>query len=255
MPNFHIDQLPWRESKPRQKGFTMAMDKGFSLAQVENFLSVAAEYVDFVKLGWSTSYLTPNLAEKIKMYQSANIQVYFGGTLFEVFVARKQFDAYCRLCEQYGLGLVEVSDGSLDMPPDQKQHYIRQLKSNFTVLSEIGSKDSTKVMAPYLWVERILAEIEAGSFLVITESRESGTVGIYRPTGEVRSGLIDEILHAIPAEKLLFEAPHKSQQTWFIQLLGPNVNLGNIDPAEVIGLETLRLGLRGDTFHTFLTHS
>lgn len=252
MTNYEIPQLPERFQKPRQAGFTMVMDKGLALRQAEDLMSTASQYIDFVKLGWSTSYLTPNLDQKIKMYQQAGVSVFFGGTLLEVFLARNAFDQFRKLLDRFALSHVEVSTGSLDLAIEDKLDYIRRLKQHFIVLSEIGSKDSTKIMAPYLWVEHIRAELDAGSTLVITEARESGTVGIYRSTGEIRTGLIDEILHAIPAEKLLFEAPHKAQQTWFIKLLGPNVNLGNIDPNEVIGLETLRLGLRGDTFFDFL---
>ncbi len=252
MTNYQIPQLPDRLQKPRAAGLTMVMDKGLSLRQAEDLISVAAPYIDFIKLGWSTSYLTPQLADKVRLYQQAGVSVFFGGTLMEVFIARNAFDDFRRLLDRFALSHVEVSSGSLDLSLEDKIGYIRRLKSHFTVLSEIGSKDSSKIMAPYLWVEHIRSELEAGSTLVITEARESGTVGIYRPTGEIRTGLIDEILHAIPAEKLLFEAPHKAQQTWFIKLLGPNVNLGNVDPNEVIGLETLRLGLRGDTFFDFL---
>jgi phosphosulfolactate synthase len=253
MTNYEIPQLPDRLQKPRHAGLTMVMDKGLSLRQAEDLASNAAPYIDFLKLGWSTSYLTPNLADKVKLYQQAGISVFFGGTLMEVFIARNAFDDFRRLLDRFALSHVEVSSGSLDLSLEDKVNYIRRLKAHFTVLSEIGSKDSTKVMAPYLWVEHIRAELDAGSTLVITEARESGTVGIFRPTGEIRTGLIDEILHAIPADKLLFEAPHKAQQTWFIKLLGPNVNLGNVDPNDIIGLETLRLGLRGDTFFDFLS--
>ena len=253
MTNYEIPQLPDRLQKPRHAGLTMVMDKGLSMRQAEDLVSIAAPYIDFLKLGWSTSYLTPNLADKITLYQQAGISVFFGGTLMEVFIARNAFDDFRRLLDRFALSHVEVSSGSLDLSLEDKVGYIRRLKTHFTVLSEIGSKDSSKIMAPYLWVEHIRAELDAGSTLVITEARESGTVGIYRPTGEIRTGLIDEILHAIPADKLLFEAPHKAQQTWFIKLLGPNVNLGNIDPNDIIGLETLRLGLRGDTFFDFLS--
>lgn len=252
MLNFEIPNLPERARKPRKRGLTMALDKGYSIRQAEDLVAVAADYIDFIKFGWCTSYLTPNLKEKIDFYTRNDISVYLGGTLFEAFVVRGAFDDYCRLLDDLGLGHVEVSNGSIDMTLDDKLKYIAELKKNFFVLSEIGSKDGAKVMAPYLWVQHIQAELDVGSSIIITEARESGTVGIYRPTGEVRTGLIDEILHEIPSEKLLFEAPNKAQQVWFIELLGTDVNLGNIDPKEVIGLETLRLGLRGDTFHFFL---
>ena len=250
--NFVIPNLPSRDLKPRKSGVTMVMDKGLSLRQVEDLLSIGADYIDMVKLGWCTSFVTPLLKEKLAIYRKAGIPTYFGGTLLEAFVARKAFDQYRKLLDQYGMEYVEVSNGSIDLTNDEKLNYISTLAKNFTVLSEVGSKDASKVLAPYIWVESIRSELEAGSKWVITESRESGTVGVFRSTGEVRSGLVDEILHEIPADKLIFEAPKREQQVWFIKLIGTNVNLGNIAPEEIIGLETLRLGLRGDTFHTFL---
>lgn len=252
MTNFIIPDLPDRKQKTRNEGLTMVMDKGLSIRQAEDLMSTSSSYIDFVKLGWSTSYLTPKLNDKISVYQQAGVPVYFGGTLLEVFLIRNSFDEYRKLLDRYKLTHVEVSDGSVELTPEAKRKLISTLKNDFFVLSEIGSKDVKKVMAPYLWVENIQGELDAGSSIIITEARESGTVGIYRETGEVRSGLIDEILHKIPSYKLLFEAPHRAQQTYFIKELGPNVNLGNIDPGDIIGLETLRLGLRGDTFHTFL---
>lgn len=250
--NFELNQLPERSSKPRTNGLTMVMDKGLCIREAEDMLSVSGPYVDIVKLGFGTSYVTPNLEEKIKLYQHAGLGVYLGGTLLEAFIIRNRYNDFLQLLDRYGLQHVEVSDGSIQMDHDEKCRLIRELSSRATVLSEVGSKDAKKELAPYLWIELMQKEIDAGSWKVIVEARESGTVGIYRDKGEVREGLIDEILTKIPQDKIMWEAPMKSQQVWFIKLLGANVNLGNIAPNEVIALETLRIGLRGDTFHHFL---
>ena len=249
---FHLTQLPERSAKPRQNGITMVMDKGLSLGEVENFISMNEPHTDIVKLGFGTSFVSPNLIEKINLYHSANIPVYFGGTLFEAYIARNQFDDYLRLLDKTKITYAEVSDGSLDMHHDEKCEYIRTLAKNFTVLSEVGSKDAEKIIPPYEWIEQMETELEAGAWKVIGEARESGTVGIFRGTGEVRSGLVAEIIRKIPQDKIIWEAPQKAQQVWFIKLYGTNINLGNIAPNEVIPLETLRIGLRGDSFHFFL---
>jgi len=249
---FQLTKLPERSSKPRQNGITMVMDKGLSLGEVENFISMNEPHVDIVKLGFGTGFVSPNLIEKINLYHSANIPVYFGGTLFEAYIARNQFDDYLRLLDKTKITYAEVSDGSLDMPHEEKCEYIRTLAKNFTVLSEVGSKDAEKIIPPYEWIEQMETELEAGAWKVIGEARESGTVGIFRGTGEVRSGLVAEIIRKIPQDKIIWEAPQKAQQVWFIQLYGTNINLGNIAPSEVIPLETLRIGLRGDSFHFFL---
>ena len=250
--NYKLNDIPERSVKPRQSGLTMVMDKGLSLRQVEDFIEVAGVHTDIVKLGWATSYVTPNLKEKLALYRSAGIPTYFGGTLFEAFTIRNQFDDYRRVLEEFGMEYAEVSDGSMDIEHDQKCEYIRKLSEQVTVISEVGSKDAAKIFAPYKWIALMKAEIEAGSWKVIAEAREGGNVGIYRGTGEVREGLVDEILTQIPAETIIWEAPLKEQQVWFIKLIGTNVNLGNIAPAELIPLETIRLGLRGDTFDYFL---
>jgi len=250
--NFKLNNVPDRTAKPRDNGLTMVMDKGLSIRQVEDFLDVAGVHTDIVKLGWATSYVTPRLKEKLALYRSAGIATYFGGTLFEAFAVRNQFDEYRRVLDEFGMEYAEISDGSMDIAHDEKCNYIRQLAQQVTVISEVGSKDATKIFAPYKWIALMKAEIEAGSWKVIAEAREGGNVGIYRGTGEVREGLVDEILTQIPREKIIWEAPQKEQQVWFIKLIGANVNLGNIAPAEVIPLETIRLGLRGDTFDFFL---
>lgn len=252
---FQLTQLPKRSEKPRNDGFTMAMDKGLSVREVEDFVEVCGKYVDVVKLGFGTSYVTPDLERKLQIYQEAGIPYYFGGTLFEAYVIRNQFDDFRRMLSHYKASFVEVSDGSIDMSSEQKTVYIKDLAKDFTVLSEVGSKDSTKIIPAYQWVEMMKAELEAGAFKVIAEARESGTVGVFQDSGAARSDLVQEIIHFVPPEKILWEAPKKSQQVWFIKLLGSNVNLGNIAPREVIPLETLRLGLRGDTFFTFMQDS
>lgn len=250
--NYDISRLPDRSSKPRNAGVTMAMDKGLSLREVEDFMSVCSDHVDVVKLGWATSFVTPNLKEKIALYHEAGVPVYLGGTLLEAFIIRNQFEDYLRVLEKFGLRYAEVSDGSIELPHDEKCNYIHRLAKDFTVLSEVGSKDAEKIIPPYKWIQLMNKELEAGAWKVIGEAREGGNVGLFRSSGEVREGLVDEILTQIPFEKIIWEAPQKSQQVWFIKLLGSNVNLGNIAPNEIIPLETIRLGLRGDTFHTFL---
>lgn len=249
---FNLSQLPDRSSKPRNNGITMVMDKGLSLQEVENFLENGSNYTDIVKLGFGTSVFTNKLQDKINLYKSANIPVYLGGTLFEAYIVRNQFDDYVKLIEKLGITHIEVSDGSLDMNHDVKCNYINTLSKNFTVLSEVGSKDAEKIIPPYEWIEQMETELQAGAWKVIGEARESGTVGIFRGTGEVRSGLVAEIIRKIPQADVIWEAPKKEQQVWFIQLYGSNVNLGNIAPNEIIPLETLRMGLRGDSFHFFL---
>lgn len=250
--NYTINNLPERTTKPRQMGFTMAMDKGLSVREAEDFVSIAAEHVDIVKLGWATSYVTPNLKDKLKVYRDAGLPCYFGGTLFEAFVIRNQFDDYRKVLDKFDMAFAEVSDGSIDLDHDKKLDYIKKLSEQVTVLSEVGSKDADKIIPPYQWIELMQSELDAGAWKVIGEAREGGNVGLFRSSGEVRSGLVQEILTKIPFEKIIWEAPQKAQQVWFIKLLGANVNLGNIAPNEVIPLETIRLGLRGDTFLHFL---
>jgi phosphosulfolactate synthase len=250
--NFGLKNIPHRTQKPRTNGLTMVMDKGMGLVGAKDFLSVAAPYVDIVKLGFGTSIVTNNLQQKIEIYQNEGIPVYLGGTLFEAFLVRDQFDDYLAMVRELGLHHVEVSDGSITIPHAEKLGYIEKLAKHVTVLSEVGSKDATHIMPPYKWIELMRAELEAGSTYVIAEAREAGNVGIYRGSGEVREGLVQEILTQIPSEKIIWEAPQKSQQVYFLELLGANVNLGNLAPAEVIPLESTRLGLRGDTFSMFL---
>jgi len=250
--NYELKNLPERTLKPRSNGLTMVMDKGLSCRQAEDFIEVAEPHSDIIKLGWATSFVTPKLEEKLKIYKDAGLPTYFGGTLFEAFIIRDQFDDYCRILDKYKMEYAEVSDGSITIEHDVKCEYISKLSKQITVISEVGSKDVQKIFAPYKWIKLMNAEIEAGAWKVIAEARESGNVGIYRDSGEVRQGLVDEILTQIPQETIIWEAPQKAQQTWFIKLLGANVNLGNIAPADIIPLETLRLGLRSDTFDHFI---
>lgn len=250
--NFNLSHIPNRTAQPRTNGLTMVMDKGLSIGEVENFLSIAGPYVDILKLGFGTSMVTPNLKEKLKVYANNNLPVYFGGTLFEAFLIRNQFDEYLAMVKDFGLKHVEVSDGSITIPHSEKCGYIEKLAQHVTVFSEVGSKDATHIIPPYKWIELMKAELEAGSSYVIAEAREAGNVGIYRSSGEVREGLVQEILTQIPQDKIIWEAPQKAQQVYFLELCGCNVNLGNIAPNEVIALEATRVGLRGDTFNFYL---
>jgi phosphosulfolactate synthase len=250
--NFSLSQMPIRNSKPRVEGVTMVMDKGLTLEEAKMFIENAIPHVDMIKLGFGTSYVTPKLREKIEVYQSAGIPVYFGGTLFEAFAIRGQFEDYLTTIKEFGLQHVEVSDGSMNIEHSVKCNYIERLAKEVTVFSEVGSKDAAHIIPPYKWIELMRSELSAGSKDVIAEAREAGNVGIYRGTGEVREGLVQEILTQIPAQKIIWEAPQKAQQVYFMQLLGANVNLGNIAPNDVIPLEATRIGLRGDTFHFYL---
>lgn len=250
--NFNLSQIPDRLLKPRSAGITMVMDKGLSVEEAKNFLSVSHPHVDIIKLGFGTSFVTPNLREKLEVYRSYDLPIYFGGTLFEAFLIRNQFDDYLAVCKDFGISYMEVSDGSIEIPHAEKCGYIEKMTQYGTVLSEVGSKDAAHIIPPYKWIELMRAELSAGSTYVIAEAREAGNVGIYRGSGEVREGLVQEILTQIPGEKIIWEAPQKAQQLYFIELLGANVNLGNIAPTEVIPLEAMRIGLRGDTFHLYL---
>jgi phosphosulfolactate synthase len=248
---FEFLTLPERTTKPRESGLTHVLDKGYSLDQVRQFLEVSCDYVDIVKLGWGTAVVTPNVKEKIALYQSFGIPVCFGGTFFEVCLRQGKFDEYLALVDECGMECVEISDGTVAMDEEDKLAILRKLCKRYKVLSEVGSKDESVTITPSTWIDSIKRELEAGAWKVITEGRESGTVGIYRPTGDVKDGLLEEIRESFDTSQLLFEAPIKKQQAWFIKEFGPNVNLGNIPPEEVISVETLRVGVRGDTLLTF----
>ena len=240
-------QDPSRTPKPRQAGLTHVLDKGLSIAEVEGLLEVAAPYVDIIKFGWGTSVVTENLEAKIALCQREGVDIYCGGSLFELALQRGKVDDYVAYLKDRGIKLLEVSDGVVELPPAEKLRYISRLAKDFIVLSEVGSKDEAVVVSPTRWVKQIKAELEAGAWKVITEGRESGTVGLYRSSGEIRTGLIEEIEIQIDTSRLMFEAPQKAQQVWLIKHFGSNVNLGNIPPSEVIALETMRQGLRADT--------
>jgi phosphosulfolactate synthase len=242
--------LPERSAKPRERGITHVLDSGLSLAQVDGLVEVAGPSVDIVKLGWGTALATGNLEAKLTRYAAHGIPVVLGGTLTELAIARDRLDAMVEWVRSLGLRHVEISDGTIELAHEEKLAMIERLAGEFVVLSEVGSKDEQEILAPYRWVELIQAELAAGAWKVIAEARESGTVGLYRSTGEVRMGLVDEIAHAVDPDRLIFEAPRKEQQVWFVRRFGPEVNVGNIAPADVLSLETLRLGLRSDTVPT-----
>ncbi|MFM1744838.1 MAG: hypothetical protein RLZZ630_775 [Bacteroidota bacterium] len=251
-PNFELSHLPHRQEKPRKAGLTMVMDKGLSVRECENMVDASGPYIDIVKLGFGSSLVTPNLERKLAFFREANIPVYFGGTLLEAFIVRGQFDDYLRLLDRYKMEYAEISDGSITMPHQEKCHYIQRLSKRVTVISEVGSKEEGILIRPTKWIDMMQAELQAGAWKVIAEARESGTVGIYRPNGKAHVVLINKIVSKVPAEKIIWEAPQKSQQAYFIKLFGADVNLGNIAPNEVIALETLRIGLRSDTFFLHL---
>ena len=250
--NISLKFIPERAKRPRTSGLTMVMDKGIGMNQAEDLMETAAPLIDLMKLGFGTSYVNPRVKKKIALYKKQGIRVYPGGTLFEAFVMRNQFDDYRRFLDKLGFDAVEVSDGSMEIDRGRKCEFIRQLAKDFTVVSEVGSKIAGLEIPIPQWVSQMKSELEAGSFKVIAEARESGTVGIYDVHGKANFELISEISNHLPLHDILWEAPQKSQQVWFIKHFGANVNLGNIAPTEVIPLETLRLGLRGDTFMHFL---
>jgi phosphosulfolactate synthase len=236
-----------RKRKPRKTGLTQVLDKGLSITEIESMLEVAADFVDIVKLGWATSVVVQNLDAKLDAFRRANIDVCCGGSLFELAVVKKKIPEYIAFLKDHGFEHVEVSDGVIALSRSEKLKYIERLARHFTVFSEVGRKDRTNVVAPARWVKDIKEELGAGSWKVICEGRESGTVGIYQGTGEVKAGLIQEIEAQIDPGRVIFEAPQKHQQVWLVKHFGPNVNLGNVPPRDVISVETIRQGLRADT--------
>jgi phosphosulfolactate synthase len=244
--------IPERPLKPRNSGITMVMDKGLSIREAEDFMSVGSEYTDYVKLGFGTSLITPGFEKKIAIYKKAGVIPYFGGTLFEAFIVRNMFKEFVDFLDKNEIEMVEVSDGSFDIEHKRKLEYISKLTERGTVISEVGSKKKNVVYSPDEWVAMMKAELGAGSVKVIAEARESGTTGIYNEDGSINNKIISGIAEHVKLENVIWEAPLKSQQAWFIKNFGANVNLGNIAPHEIIPLESLRLGLRGDTFFQFL---
>lgn len=250
--NFELPFVPERTAKPRNYGLTMMMDKGLSLTEAANFIEASGELTDLVKFGFGTAFVTKDLEAKIELYREAGIRPYFGGTLFEAFYARNMWEDYLRLLDKYDMDLAEISDGSIIIDHDEKCELIRKMAKDRTVLSEVGSKDSGILISPGRWIKMMSTELEAGSWKVIAEGREAGNVGVFRPNGTAHTMLINRIIAKVNPEDILWEAPQKNQQVWFIKLFGANVNLGNIAPNEMIPLECLRLGLRGDTFFEFM---
>jgi phosphosulfolactate synthase len=246
--------LPERSSKPRLTGLTMAIDTGWPTAAFIDAVESAASHLDVVKFGWGTAVVTADLGRKIDCLRANGVRFSFGGTLFEKFAAQGRVNEYLRACESMGVDLLEISNGTIDMSNTQKAAHIRACAADFTVISEVGFKDSERSLElrPEHWVAFIEEDLEAGATMVITETRESGRAGLCRPDGTIRDDLVDAILTSgVPAGRLLFEAPNKALQVHFIEQLGPEVNLGNVALDELIALETLRLGLRGDTLVHF----
>ena len=250
--NFPIDHIPERTAGERQYGLTMMMDKGLSLKEAEHFIDSSAPFTDLVKFGFGTALITRHLEEKVALYRSAGLKPYFGGTLFEMFFVRGQFDDFRRFVSGSGLEVVEVSDGSIRMDHDEKLACIRSLAGEFRVLSEVGSKVKGVELSNERWVSNMKTELATGAWKVIAEARESGTIGIYQSDGSANRELIDAIMKEISVDDVIWEAPNKNQQAMFIKLIGANVNLGNIAPNEVVALEALRCGMRGDTFFDVL---
>lgn len=250
--NFELPFIPERTNRPRKHGITMMMDKGLSLTETSHFIEANATWTDLVKFGFGTAYVTNDIEAKLDAYREAGIRPYLGGTLFEVFYSRNMVDDYMRLLDKYKLDLMEISDGSIIMNHDEKLELIHKFAKERTVLSEVGSKDSGILISPGRWIKMMSTELQAGSWKVIAEGREAGNVGVFRPNGTAHTMLINKIIAKVDPNDILWEAPQKNQQVWFVKLFGANVNLGNIAPNEIIPLETLRLGLRGDTFFEFL---
>jgi phosphosulfolactate synthase len=239
--------LPERTAKPRITGLTHVLDKGLSLVQLQSLIETGGTSIDFIKLGWGTAYVSNGVKAKVAMCRGAGINLCLGGTLFEIAVRQGRLHAYVRWLHRLGIKHIEVSNGAVDLPVQRKRALIRTLSAELRVIAEVGSKDSSRPVIAAEWVEEMAGDLEAGASLLIAEGRESGTVGLYHADGEVREELVEAITEALPAGRVLFEAPRKEQQAWLIRRIGSNVNLGNIPPAEVLALETLRLGLRADT--------
>ena len=249
MPDF-LD-LPPRPAKPRESGLTHVIDIGLAPRDAQSLMETAADHIDLIRLGFGSAYVTGALQEKIDLYQGYGVPVALGGTLTELAWLQRRVDGLRAWLEELGIRHVEVSSGSVAIPAEEKTELIRSLAGDFEVYAEVGEKDPDAIMAPYVWLEMIEQALEAGASKVVCEGRASGDAGLYRRDGEARTGLIDEILHTVDFHRLIFEAPQRHQQVWFIEHLGPDVNLGNIRPDDVIPLETLRLGLRADTLHFF----
>ena len=249
MPDFL--PLPERPRKPRSSGLTHVIDTGLGTSEVDGLLRQAAAHIDTVRLGWGSAYVTADLEAKLAIYRTHDVPVMLGGTLTELAWLHGRIDELCAWIDELGIDRLEVSSGVVAIPPQEKTALIARLAPRYTVYAEVGEKDPAALMAPYRWVQLIREALDAGAEMVVCEGRATGTAGLYRPDGEARTGLIDEIVHEIDHGKLIFEAPRKHQQVWLIERYGSDVNLGNVPPAEVLSLETLRLGLRADTLAQF----
>ena len=245
--------LPPRSQKPREIGLSNLVDNGYGRNQLEDVLSMCHPFIDIVKLGWASAYITSNLREKVELFARHGIRTCLGGMMFELSYWQGKIDDYAAWLKDLGINMVEVSNGSLPIPEQEKRQMVEYFAGRgFTVLSEVGSKDVTHVSPPEEWVEFVKADLEAGAWKVILEGRADASAGIYRADGSLQDALIDVILDSgIAADDLIFEAPHKRQMTWFVRRVGSNVNIGNVPLGEVLNLETLRLGLRGDTVAHF----
>jgi phosphosulfolactate synthase len=247
-------RLPARAAKPRRAGLTMVIDGGIPTAHFADLVSSAAEYIDFVKFGWGTAVVTSQLSTKIEVLAANDVGFYFGGTLFEKYVLQGRFDDFRKFCEAHACRHIEISNGTIPMSNSEKASYIRKLADDYTVISEVGYKDPgrSEQLPPRIWAEYIAEDLAAGATLVTLEARESGRSGICRPDGALRFGLVEDVLASgLSQDSLLFEAPSTTLQAYFVTRLGPDVNLGNVPANAVIGLETLRLGLRADTLAAF----
>jgi phosphosulfolactate synthase len=240
-------ELPPRGAKPRAAGLTHVLDKGLPLSDLPGYLQAAAPHIDVWKLGWGTSYLEPDPATKVGVLSRHDIRACVGGTLLEAAWTQGKAKDLLVWAEDQGFPCVEVSNGAVDMPLSDKRTLIAEAADRFTVLSEVGSKDPAVPVSAGEWAEEMAGDVEAGASWVLTEGRESGTVGLYEPDGSVREAVVDAVVSTAGLARVVFETPRKDQQAWFINRFGPDVNLGNVALTEVLGLEALRLGLRADT--------
>ncbi len=245
--------LPDRATKPRRSGMTMVVDGGLPLGALRDIVASAGEYLDFVKFGWGTALVSRELGAKIELLRASDIGFYFGGTLFEKHVLQGRFDDYRALCHEWSCRFVEVSNGTIELSNLEKTGYVRKLTEEFTVISEVGFKDADRSdrLMPRRWIEYVEDDLDAGALLVTLEAREGGTSGICHADGQLRVGLVEEIVSELSVDHLMFEAPTTELQAHMVRRVGPDVNLGNVPPGGVLALETLRLGLRADTLTDF----
>jgi phosphosulfolactate synthase len=240
-------ELPARSAKPRSRGLTHALDKGFPLAALGGYLESSGPFVDVWKLGWGTAYVDERAPSKVALLAAAGVRACVGGTLLEVAWVQGKADACLDWAADSGFDCIEVSNGTVGMPAPEKRALISRAESRFTVVSEVGSKDPAAPMSGASWALEMRADLDAGATWVLAEGRESGTVGLYESDGSVRAPVVDAVVDAVGLGSVVFEAPRKDQQAWFIRTFGTDVNLGNVAPDEAAGLEALRLGLRADT--------